>query len=37
MIRLGKKFGTRLRELISIAMYQTFQQWVRDAEEAARR
>jgi putative transposase len=34
LIRLGKKLGTQLRELISIATYQTFQRWVRDAEEA---
>jgi putative transposase len=34
LIRLGKKLGIQLRELISIATYQTFQRWVRDAEEA---
>ncbi len=31
---VGKKLGTQLRELISIATYQTFQRWGRDAERA---
>jgi uncharacterized short protein YbdD (DUF466 family) len=34
LLRIGKKLGQQLKELISIVTYQSFLRWVREAEAA---
>lgn len=34
LLRCGRKLGSKLKELISIVSYQTFQRWVREAERS---
>lgn len=34
LLRVGKKLGTQLKELMSLVSYQTFARWVREKEDA---
>ena len=37
LLRVGKKLGTQLKELMSLVSYQTFARWVRDKEDAPKK